>query len=208
MSRRSRIPFSDIARRITGISVLSIFGVNWQPPEDRRDIVRRLVIFLEDRRALYADYHMEHGPWVERSVIEMRAELTKILETCPDDEGLTGPIRAMRAACRKFLDEAQHPGRSRLSASPCGTPRHGLLLVNCAGSSACTWPVCARPTAWMSKLNSPPSFRHPTWRTRDRPLHEQLYRSHRRRRNPAPAVRTAGSPAARTHLQRATHPRR
>lgn len=118
MSRRSRIPFSDIARRITGISVLSIFGVNWQPPEDRRDIVRRLVIFLEDRRALYADYHMEHGPWVERSVIEMRAELTKILETCPDDEGLTGPIRAMRAACRKFLDEAQHPGRSRLSASP------------------------------------------------------------------------------------------
>jgi len=110
MSKKRRIPFSDIAHRITGIST-PVFGVSWNPPEDRRQIVRRLVAFLEDRRALYADFHMEYGSWVEKSVLEMRAELTDVLKTCSDDDMLAGPIRAMRAACRKFLDEMGHPGR-------------------------------------------------------------------------------------------------
>lgn len=109
MSRRKSIPFTEIAHRITGIST-PVFGLNWNPPESKRDIVRRLVAFLEDRRALYAEYHMEYGPWVEKSVIEMRAELTKVLKSCPEDDELNGPIRAMRAACRKFLDEMGHPG--------------------------------------------------------------------------------------------------
>ena len=117
MSKKRRIPFADIAKRVTGIST-PVFGVSWNPPEDKRDIVRRLVAFLEDRRALYADYHMEYGPWVQESVIEMRAELTNVLKTCPDDEDLTGPIRAMRAACRKFLDEMGHPGRSHRMVYP------------------------------------------------------------------------------------------
>ena len=62
MSRNPRVPFADIARRITGIST-PVFGVSWTPPESKRDVVRRLVAFLEDRRALYAEYHMEYGPW-------------------------------------------------------------------------------------------------------------------------------------------------
>lgn len=110
MSKESRIPFADIARRITGITT-PVFGVNWEPPESKRDVVRRLVAFLEDRRALYAPYDMEHGPWVERSVLEMRGELTNVLKDCPEDENITGPIRAMRAACRKFLDKTGPPGR-------------------------------------------------------------------------------------------------
>ena len=109
MSKKRRVPFADIARRITGIST-PVFGVNWNPPEDKREIVRRLVAFLEDRRALYAEYDMEYGPWVEKSILEIRGELTDILKHCPEDQELTGPIRAMRAACRKFLDEAGHPG--------------------------------------------------------------------------------------------------
>jgi hypothetical protein len=106
-----------VAQRITGIST-PVFGVSWNPPEDRREIVRRLVAFLEDRRALYADFHMEYGPWVERSVLEMRTELTNTLKSCPEDQELTGPMRAMRAACRKFLDQMGHPNSRRRMAYP------------------------------------------------------------------------------------------
>jgi uncharacterized protein DUF6650 len=104
MNKSRRIPFRDVARQITGIST-PVFGLSWNPPEDKRKIVRRLVAFLEDRRSLYADFHMEYGPWVERSVLEMRTEITSTLKTCPEDKTLTEPLRAMRAACRKFLDE-------------------------------------------------------------------------------------------------------
>lgn len=107
--KKGVISFADIAKRVTGMST-PFFGVSWNPPEGRRDIVRRLVAFLEDRRALYVDYHMEYGPWVEKSIIEIRAELTSILKSCPDDEQLTGPIRSMRAACRKFLYGIGQPG--------------------------------------------------------------------------------------------------
>ncbi len=109
MSKGRPIPFADIARRITGIST-PVFGVSWNPPESTRDVVQRLVAFLEDRRALYAEYHMEYGPWVEKSVLDIRRELTDILQDCPEDEHLTGPMRAMRGACRKFLDQMGHPG--------------------------------------------------------------------------------------------------
>jgi hypothetical protein len=117
VSKSHRLPFREVAQRITGIST-PVFGVSWNPPEDKREIVRRLVAFLEDRRALYADLHMEYGPWVEKSVLEMRAELTNTLKSCPDDEQLTGPLRAMRAACRKFLDQMGHPNSRRRMSFP------------------------------------------------------------------------------------------
>ena len=112
MNMARRLPFREIAQRLTGIST-PVFGLSWNPPEEKREIVRRLVAFLEDRRALYADFHMEYGPWVEKSILEMRAEITNTLKVCPEDENLTGPLRAMRAACRKFLDEMGPPDGGR-----------------------------------------------------------------------------------------------
>lgn len=109
MKKSRRLSFREVAKRITGIST-PLFGVSWNPPESSREIVRSLVAFLDDRRALYADFHMEYGPWVERSVLEMRAELTNALKSCPEDEQLTG---AMRAACRNFLYEVERPNNRR-----------------------------------------------------------------------------------------------
>jgi hypothetical protein len=108
MKGKPRVPFADIGKRITGFST-PVFGLSWNPPETQRDIVRRLVAFLEDRRALYVDYVMEFGPWVEKSVLETRAELTDVLKRCPEEQALTEPIRAMRTACRKFLDRMGSP---------------------------------------------------------------------------------------------------
>lgn len=117
MNKSHKIPFREVSQHITGIST-PVFGISWNPPEDRRNVVRRLVAFLEDRRALYADLHNEYGPWVEQSVLEMRTELTNTLKSCPDDEQLTGPIRAMRAACRKFLDHMGPPDSRTRSFYP------------------------------------------------------------------------------------------
>ncbi|HXG20695.1 MAG TPA: DUF6650 family protein [Methylomirabilota bacterium] len=117
MKKSRKLTFREVAQRITGFST-PVFGVSWNPPESSREIVRRLVAFLEDRRALYADFHMEYSPWVERSVLEIRTELTNALKSCPEEEQLTGPLRAMRAACRKFLDEMGPPKSRRRMLYP------------------------------------------------------------------------------------------
>lgn len=107
---KRKVSFKKVAGSITGIST-PIFGVSWNPPKDKRDVVRDLVTYLEDRRALYQDYHMEYGPWVINSVLEMRTELTSALKRCGDEAEMSQPLRAMRAACRKFLDEMNGPSK-------------------------------------------------------------------------------------------------
>jgi hypothetical protein len=98
-----KVAFKKFARALTGFST-PIFGVSWNPPAGKRDIVRRLIAFLEDRRVLYQPYDLEYGPWVSDSILEIRRELTNILKACPEEPELVEPLRAMRAACRKYLD--------------------------------------------------------------------------------------------------------
>lgn len=47
--------FSEIFNRLTGISC-PIFGVSWNPAETQRTIARRIIIYLEAKRVLYADF--------------------------------------------------------------------------------------------------------------------------------------------------------
>jgi hypothetical protein len=42
----------QIAKRLTGIST-PIGGISWTPPVDERDVAKKLLVFLEDRRALF-----------------------------------------------------------------------------------------------------------------------------------------------------------
>ena len=95
--------FSEIASRLTGIST-PIFGVSWDPPQSDVDVVRRMLVFLEDRRVLYAADEAEVPGHCVESVLRIREFLTDQLERggVPDD--VSGSLRAMRAACRKFLD--------------------------------------------------------------------------------------------------------
>jgi len=105
-----KIGYRKLAHRITGFST-SIVGVSWNPPEDKRDIARDLVTSLEDKRSLYYEYDREHGPWVNQSVLDMRRELTEAIKRCADDPELADPLRAMRGACKKFLDETDPNAR-------------------------------------------------------------------------------------------------
>jgi hypothetical protein len=111
---RQMIRFRDIASRITGVSI-PIFGVSWDPPASEREIVRQTFIFLEDRRALYVDYAWEVEAEVAQSVLTMRAELTAALKQLPEESEATGSIKAIRAACREYLDTTR---RGRVAHSP------------------------------------------------------------------------------------------
>jgi hypothetical protein len=109
---RSHISFTELASRITGISI-PVFGVSWNPPESERKIVRETLIFLEDRRALFNDFAHEIDQQVAESVLSMRAEFTTALKRTADESEAAPSLRAMRAACREYLDTTRGPGRGR-----------------------------------------------------------------------------------------------
>ena len=105
-----KITFKKIAKSLTGIST-PVFGISWKPPETDRDIIRKLIIFFEDRRALYNPYDMETKHWVIESVLEIRKKLTETLSSIDQNSDIAPHLRAMRAACRKFMDETEHGKR-------------------------------------------------------------------------------------------------
>jgi hypothetical protein len=98
-----KFPFREIAQRLTGFST-PIFGVSWNPPTAEAEVARRLVTFLEDRRALYNPYDVEVMHDVVESVLRTRERLTAALEQLDRGSPLAQSIAALRAACRKFLD--------------------------------------------------------------------------------------------------------
>lgn len=95
--------FKEIASRFTGFST-PVFGVSWEPPEPDVAIARHVVAFLEDRRVLYEPSEMEIPEHCVTSVLEIRHFLTQEIGRLADGSDLTRSLRAMRAACRKFLD--------------------------------------------------------------------------------------------------------
>ena len=99
--------FSEIANRLTGIST-PFGGASWQPAELEIAGARRVIAFLEDRRVLYYPCQMEVPDHCVRSVIDI---LTDELGKLEGGSELAGSLRAMRAACRKFLERVGTDGR-------------------------------------------------------------------------------------------------
>jgi hypothetical protein len=65
-----------------------------------------VLAFLEDRRVLYNPYNIEIEHEVSESVLEIRRELTKTIQALPEDSPAAPALRAMRAACREYLDQS------------------------------------------------------------------------------------------------------
>jgi len=102
--------FSEIAHRVTGISS-PLLGVSWQPTELESSAARRVVAFLEDRRVLYAPDEMEVPSHCVHSVMEIRRVLTTEIGKLDSGSEFAASLRAMRAACRKFLERVGVDGR-------------------------------------------------------------------------------------------------
>lgn len=95
--------FREVVSRVTGLSV-PVFGVQWNPPEAECLVARRVLAFLEDRRVLYVASEMEVPHHCVESVLRIREFLTGELGKLDGEQELAQSLRAMRAACRKFLD--------------------------------------------------------------------------------------------------------
>ena len=95
--------FKEILKHITGITT-PIFGISWNPNNTERDHAREVIAYLEDRRVLYDPCEIEISEHCVDSVIQIRVFLTKKIGEISDDSELSVSLRAMRAACRKYLD--------------------------------------------------------------------------------------------------------
>jgi hypothetical protein len=112
--------FAEIARRLTGLST-PVFGASWNPPEAEVTAARRVILFLEDRRVLYQPTEMEIPEYCVKSVLEIRGYLNSELGKLDPRDRLAQNLSAMRAACRKFLDQT-----SGLESS--GRTHHGPIM--------------------------------------------------------------------------------
>lgn len=85
-------------------------------------MARRGLSYLEDRRVLYNPSEMEVPEHCVESVLDIRRFLTRELGPLVPDPELAASLRAMRAACRKFLDTVGAGGRSEIVrfAGHCG----------------------------------------------------------------------------------------
>jgi hypothetical protein len=103
-----KIPFREIANRITGFELPFVGGgISWEPPISDVEVARRLMTYLEDRRALYKPYDCETASYVVQSILDIRKRLTEELEQLDRASRLAQSLIAMRAACREFLDRVE-----------------------------------------------------------------------------------------------------
>lgn len=96
---------------LTGIGI-PIGSMQWQKTSGDRQISRRVVTFLEDRRLLFGDRHVEDESHCISSALEIRSFLTDQITDAKPGEQLEAALRAMRAACRKFIDVGGPHGRN------------------------------------------------------------------------------------------------
>lgn len=102
--------FNEIANRLTGIST-PLGGISWQVSESEISAARRVVSFLEDRRVLYAPDEMEVPSHCVHSVMDIRRFLSSELGKLDSGSEFAASLRAMRTACRKFLERVGVDGR-------------------------------------------------------------------------------------------------
>ena len=101
-----KIKFKELASRLTGVSI-PIFGISWNPPESESKIIRDVLVYLEDRRALYNPFAHEIEHEVANSVRDIRKELTSAIQRLSANSNAAPLLRAMRSACREYLDATQ-----------------------------------------------------------------------------------------------------
>ena len=95
--------FTEISNKLTGVSC-PIFGISWNPSDTQRTIARRIIVFLEPRRVLYAPYGVEALCHCVESVSKIKDYLTTELQHMDGNGELSMYTRAMRKACNKFLN--------------------------------------------------------------------------------------------------------
>lgn len=113
--KRTKLKSQNLLSRLGGVSAFG-FGVSFKPTESDRTVIRELLTFLEDRRALYVQAIWEQPDHVVQSVQKMRTELTNALKRLGEKSPAADACRLMRTACRDFLNQAGRAGQPRSSS--------------------------------------------------------------------------------------------
>jgi len=98
----------EILKVFTGFSC-PIFGLQWTPPQYESDVARELIVFLEDRRVLYAPEEDEGADHCRQSVELIREEVTKALQKVSFNSDIAKHLRRLRKQCRTFCDTVGAP---------------------------------------------------------------------------------------------------
>jgi hypothetical protein len=111
----------EIFRRVKGFST-PLGGLDWEAPVSQREVAQKVIVYLEDRRVLTragaALHAIEIPDHCVASVLQIRETLTQILMDPETGDELAENLKAMRAACRRFLDTVgSNPSERRLQTS-------------------------------------------------------------------------------------------
>jgi hypothetical protein len=106
-AKKKLLKYKELASRLHGVQI-PIFGVQWVPAEPERKVVRDVLTLLEDRRVVYNPAAWEMESQVTESVLRIRETLTDAIQRLGEDSKAVPAMRAMRAACREYLDASSH----------------------------------------------------------------------------------------------------
>ncbi|MFC6045211.1 DUF6650 family protein [Nocardioides hankookensis] len=95
--------FGNQSIRITGVGPWS---VQWEYLETNRDVARRVLADLEDRRVLFYSHGREDPEYCRRSADEIRQLMKRELATVEQGDDMDRALRAVRNAARDFIDQA------------------------------------------------------------------------------------------------------
>lgn len=95
---RWRLPW-----RLTGFST-PVVGMQWEHNGGDREVVRRVLNALEDRRVLFAEYGAEVAEHCIMSAIQIRQILTEEMNTRGISDGLECALKDLRAVFTAFVD--------------------------------------------------------------------------------------------------------
>src|SRR6266852_2983109 len=110
----------EIARKITGVSIVPV-GASWKlADETERTLVRKFIQFLENRRLLYspATGHsvashfviqgLDRSPclslYATKSILTIREEIQKLVQVIPESSVGSKTLKRLAATCRWALD--------------------------------------------------------------------------------------------------------
>jgi hypothetical protein len=96
--------------KVTGGSLPVVGGgLSWAQPQGEKEVVRALVIDLEERRALYDPVQMEDEAHLNESIGQIRRWLSDALKALVDDSEAYRLVRHLRDACNAYLRLARDP---------------------------------------------------------------------------------------------------
>lgn len=105
-SAKAKLKGRELTARLIGIAT-PVGGADWKPPAEERDRARQVLTHLAEQRVLWDRYDQAIASFVVQSVLDTRERLRHDLEGLSTDSVLGEGMRAMQAACHRFLEENQ-----------------------------------------------------------------------------------------------------